>query len=215
LKAIQVSREKTIEEIFKENWLKYGNYRKCFEELKKIGIDTTEDYLRKLRFKLNLPKRYDILLKNKKCFYCGKNAEALFGLRKFDNPIPVCRKCFHRERSRIFRKRNLNYKKLENKKYRYKYTIKPRIEEIEKIKHSLFGYELYDIKIRIGRKNKIFYSKINEEFSFPSSIKFSKEQIECIARFIKDKDDFFIVKEKNIDFDLIEEVMKNDIHSKI
>ena len=52
-------------------------------------------------------------------------------------------------------------------------------------------------------------------FPFPSSIKISKEQIECIAHFIKEN--FFIVKEKNIDFDLIEEVIKNenDIHSKI
>jgi hypothetical protein len=94
-------------------------------------------------------------------------------------------------------------------KYKYKYTIRPRIEDIEKIKHSLFGYELYDIKIRIGRKNKIFYSKINEDFSFPSSVKVSKEQIVCIARFIKDIGNFYIVKEKNIDFDLIEEMMKN------
>ena len=98
-------------------------------------------------------------------------------------------------------------------KYKYKYTIKPRIEEIEKLRFSFIGYELYDIKIKIRNRN--LYLKLNEEFSFPSSIKISKEQIECIARFIKDKGDFFIVKEKNIDFDLIEEVMKNDIHSKI
>jgi hypothetical protein len=88
-------------------------------------------------------------------------------------------------------------------RYKYKYAIRPRIEEIEKIKHSLFGYELYDIKIRIGSK-KIFYLKINEDFSFPSSIKISKEQIVCIARFIKDIGKFYIVKEKKINFDLIE-----------
>jgi hypothetical protein len=207
LKAIQVSKEKTIKEIFKELWLKYGDYNKCVEELKKIGIDITIDYLRELRRKLNLPKRHDVLLKNKKCFYCGKNAEKIFGLRKSDNPIPVCRKCYRRESLRIFKKRNPNYKKLKHRKhykYKYKYAIRPKIEEIGKLRHSLFGYELYDIKIRIGRKNKIFYSKINEDFSFPSSVKISKEQIVCIARFIKEKGDFYIVKEKNIDFDLIE-----------
>jgi hypothetical protein len=203
LKAIQVSKEKTIKEIFKELWLKYGDYEKCFEELKKMGIDITIDYLQGLRYRLNLPKKHDVLLKNKKCFYCNNPAEILFGLRRFNNPIPICRKCYSRENLRIFRERNSNYKKLENRKhYKYKYIIKPRIEDIEKLKHSLFGYELYDIKIRI--RNKIFYLKINEDFSFPSSIKISKEQIVCIARFIKEKDNFYIVKEKSIDFDLIE-----------
>jgi hypothetical protein len=208
----EYKKNEIIKEIFKENWLKYGNYEKCVEELKKMGIDITIDYLRRLRHELNLPKRHDVLLKNKKCFYCNNPAEKIFGLRKFDNPIPVCRKCYRRESLRIFRKRNSNYKKLEHRKhyhYRYKYIIKPRIEDVEKIKHSLFGYELYDIKIRIGRKNKIFYSKINEDFSFPSSVKISKEDVVCIARFIKEKDNFYIVKEKNIDFDLIEEMMKN------
>jgi len=201
-----IQKEKTIEEIFKQLWLKYGNYEKCIEELKKIGIDITIDYLRELRYRLNLPKKHDVLLKNKKCFYCNNPAEILFGLRRFNNPIPICRKCYSRENSRIFKKKNPNYKKLEHRKhnrYKYKYTIRPRIEDIEKIKHSLFGYELYDIKIRIGSK-KIFYLKINEDFSFPSSIKISKEQIVCIARFIKDIGKFYIVKEKKIDFDLIE-----------
>jgi hypothetical protein len=93
--------------------------------------------------------------------------------------------------------------------YRYKYTIKPRIEEIEKLRYSLFEYEFYNIKIKIKNKNKTFYLKLGEEFSYFSNLKYSKEDIICVAQFIKDVGFFFIIKEEEIDFDFIEEIMKN------
>jgi len=89
------------------------------------------------------------------------------------------------------------------KYYRYKYIIKPKIEEIEKIKNSLIGYEFYDIKVKFGG-NKI-YSNLNEEISFLSEFKRSKEDVVCSVRFIKDEGKYFIVKEEEIDFDFIEE----------
>ncbi len=91
-------------------------------------------------------------------------------------------------------------------RYRYKYIIKPKIEEIERIKHSLSGYKLYDIKIRFGGKTKYF--NLNEEISFLSAFRHFKENIVCSARFIKDIGSFYTIREKYIDFDLIEESLE-------
>ena len=57
MKVIRKEKNERVKEIFKENWLKYGDYKKCIEEFKKIGINITIKYLRKLRCILNLPKK--------------------------------------------------------------------------------------------------------------------------------------------------------------
>jgi hypothetical protein len=93
------------------------------------------------------------------------------------------------------------------KRYRYKYIIKPKIEEIEKIKNSLIGFKLKDIKIKFGVK--LNYFDLNDEISFLTMYKRSKEDIICSARFIKDEGNYYTVKEEFIDFDLIEEVLEN------
>ena len=129
MKAIQ--EKKTIEEIFKELWLKYGDYNKCIEELRKVGINASLKYLIVLRYRLNLPKMREVFL-SRKCFYCGKNAEMIFGFQKSKNPIPVCKKCYNRENSKIFRKKHPDYYKIRYKRY-YK---KHRIEILRK--HSAY-----------------------------------------------------------------------------
>ena len=102
MKAIQ--EKKTIKEIFKELWLKYGDYNKCIEEFKKIGKNPSYRYLEALRSNLNLPKMREIIL-SRKCFYCGRNAEKItYEYSPTSEAIPICKKC---------------YKKLEFKK-RYK-----------------------------------------------------------------------------------------------
>ena len=50
---------------------------------------------------------------------------------------------------------------------------------------------------------------MNDEISFLTMYKRSKEDIICSARFIKDEGNYYTVKEEFIDFDLIEEVLEN------
>jgi hypothetical protein len=96
LKAIQKKKSEKVKEIFKENWLKYRDYEKCIEELKKRGISVSYKYLTVIRKKLNLPRQREFL-KNKKCFYCNNPAEKIS--HKFSStskPIFLCKKCYQK-----------------------------------------------------------------------------------------------------------------------
>jgi hypothetical protein len=154
LKAIQKEKSEKIKEIFKELWLKYGDYKRCVEEFKKIGIDITIKYLRKLRCILNLPKKH-VLLKNKKCFYCGKTAERItYKCSPIPEPISICKKCYLREKSRIFRKEHPNSEKLAHKKYYKKHRI-----EILRKRSALLKSRVFYICLTIcpicGTKGKL------------------------------------------------------------
>jgi hypothetical protein len=118
LKVIQ--EEKTIKEIFKELWLKYGDYNKCIEELRKIGINASLKYLISLRCRLNLPEMREIIL-SRKCFYCGKNAEKItYKYSTISEPIAICEKC---------------YNKLHSKEMYKKHRIKILRRQISRMKH--------------------------------------------------------------------------------
>lgn len=93
------------------------------------------------------------------------------------------------------------------KRIRYKYTIIPKIEEIEKIKYSLIGYKLYNIKVKFGGRG-IKYYNLNDEISYLTMHKYSKENVIVSIRFIKDEGYYYSIKEEEIDFDFIEEEIK-------
>jgi len=104
LKAIQ--EKKTIKEIFKELWLKYGDYNKCIEELKKVGINTTKDYLKVLRRRLNLPEKHEIIF-SRKCFYCNNPAERIsYKFSTTSEPIAICKKCYNKLHSKEMYKKH-------------------------------------------------------------------------------------------------------------
>jgi hypothetical protein len=145
---LKISKKGKIKEAFKEFWLKYGDYKKCLKELKNIGIDTTKGYLRHLRFALNLPKMHDILLKNKKCFYCGRSAEVIsFRCSPTSKAIPICKKCYKRESSRVFGKEHPDRKKIESKKYYKKHRLKilRKISAYTKIRGFYIGQTICPI----------------------------------------------------------------------
>ncbi|MEM2178770.1 MAG: hypothetical protein QW272_08145 [Candidatus Methanomethylicaceae archaeon] len=96
---------------------------------------------------------------------------------------------------------------LKQKKTRYKYKIIPKIEEIEKLKNSLIGYELYNIKVKFGGRG-IKYYNLNDEISYLTYFKYSKENVIVSIRFIKDEGYYYSIKEEEIDFDFIEEENK-------
>jgi hypothetical protein len=104
LKAIQ--EKKTIKEIFKELWLKYGDYNKCIEELKKVGININLKYLTVLRCRLNLPERHKII-HSKKCFYCNNPAERFsYRFSTTSEPIAICKKCYNKLHSKEMYKKH-------------------------------------------------------------------------------------------------------------
>jgi hypothetical protein len=149
LKAIQKEKSEKIKEIFKELWLKYANYEKCIEELEKIGIKRKKKTLESLRCDLKLPKMYELLLKNKKCFYCGNNAKIMFGLRRGKHSpkstIFVCMKCYKREETRI-RRSEPEYK--EKRKIEYiKYYKKHKNEILRRHKAQYKSFWIYLGKI--------------------------------------------------------------------
>jgi hypothetical protein len=82
-----------IGEIFKELWLKYGNYEKCIKELEKLGYKTSYASLRRLRYYYKLPSYRSLFLENKKCYFCGNKATEIIGLKKLDKRLPACKKC--------------------------------------------------------------------------------------------------------------------------
>ncbi|MEM2178771.1 MAG: hypothetical protein QW272_08150 [Candidatus Methanomethylicaceae archaeon] len=114
-----VQKKKTLEEAFKELWLKYADYNKVFEELKNIGFTYSYEYVKTLRSRFNLPKKRDII-KSKKCIYCGKNAEITS--RRYSPTsilIFLCRKCYdkihckrkyEKHRIKILKRRKLQVK---------------------------------------------------------------------------------------------------------
>ncbi|MFH7860346.1 MAG: hypothetical protein QXR03_05065 [Candidatus Aenigmatarchaeota archaeon] len=69
---LQNAKKKALEKAFKKFWLKYANYDKCIEKLKKIGFNVTKGYLMNLRIKLKLPEMREILLRHKNAFIVEK-----------------------------------------------------------------------------------------------------------------------------------------------
>jgi hypothetical protein len=116
---------KGMGQVFKKLWLKYGDYKKCLKELEKLGYKTNINSLKRLRYYYKLPLYRSLFLKNKKCYFCGKKATKIIGLRKLDKfvnkRLPICRKCanrlffkrrYHKDPKKYIFKRKKEYKNI-------------------------------------------------------------------------------------------------------